>query len=78
MPLEKEFKYYIDHQSELVEKFNGKWLIIMGDKVINSFDTKELAYNYAVENKYLGNALIQFCSPGTSAYTQIFHSRVAF
>jgi len=27
-PLEKEFKYYLDNQDKLVEKYNGKFIVI--------------------------------------------------
>ena len=36
--LEKEFTYYLDHQSELVEKYNGKFLVIKGEDVIGVYD----------------------------------------
>jgi len=34
--LEKEFQFFIDNQNELVEKYNGKFIVIIGDKVINA------------------------------------------
>jgi len=32
--LEKEFKYYRDHQSELASQYKGKYIVIIGEKVI--------------------------------------------
>ena len=42
--LEQEFKYYIDHQDELVKKFSGKFIIIKDNEVKGSYDTKKEAY----------------------------------
>lgn len=76
--LENEFQYYLDHQNELVEKYNGKYIVIKDDKVIGSFDSEESAYFEMKKKHELGTFLIQKCEPGKEAYTQIFHSRVAF
>ena len=76
--LEKEFKYFKDHQEELVEKHEGKYLVIMGEEVTGVYDSEIDAY---VESKKLskpGTFLIQHCLPGESAYTQTFYSRVIF
>lgn len=77
--LEKEFQYYLDHQDELVKKYNGKYIVIKGNDVINSYDTKEEAYFESKKSNDLGTFLIQLCSPGNMDYTQTFHSlNVAF
>lgn len=76
--LEKEFEYYLNNQDELVKTYNNKFLIIVGEEVINDFDTEEEAFIAAKKQFELGTFLIQFCSPGTSSYTQTFHSRVSF
>ncbi len=76
--LEKEFKYYRDHQDELVTKYNGKYVVIKGDKVIGIYDTQPEAYFETQKEHELGTFLIQLCTPGESAYTATFHSRVHF
>jgi hypothetical protein len=30
--LDKEFKYYLDHQEELLPTYNGKYVMIVGNK----------------------------------------------
>jgi len=74
--LEKEFQYYLRNQKDLVDKHNGKWLLIQDEIVIGVFDTKKEAFDKSQADNLIGKALIQFCSPGDSAYTQTFHSRV--
>ena len=76
--LENEFKYYLDHQSELVEKYNGKVLVIIGENVVGTFTTEQEAYFSSIKKFQLGTFLIQKCTPGADAYTQTFHSRVVF
>ena len=76
--LEKEFQYYLDHQSELVEKYNGKVLVIIGEEVVEVYNTELQAYFESVDKYKPGTFLIQKCTPGDESYTQTYHSRVIF
>jgi len=55
------FEYYLAHQDELVEKYNGKYLVIAKDGVICPFDPKSdgEAYYYGKEHFGLGNFILQ-------------------
>lgn len=74
--LEKESKYYLKHQNDLVKKYDGKWLLIKNENVIGSFESKEDVFNESQKAENIGKVLIQYCSLGEAAYTQTFHSRV--
>jgi len=76
--LDKEFKYYQDHQNELVKQFNGKFIVIKDGKIEGAYDTQLKAYSESKKKFEVGTFLIQHCSPGVSSFTQSFHSRVAF
>ena len=76
--LKKEFQYFLDHQEELVEKYNNKVLVIVGENVVGSYDSTIAALNDAQSKYKDGTYLIQKCTRGESAYTQVFHSRAAF
>lgn len=77
MPLEKEFQYYLDNQDELVRKYNGRCVVIKDCQVIGVFDD-ELSAVKEIGNKHpLGTFLVQKVEPGSNAYSQTFHSRVA-
>lgn len=76
--LEKEFKYYIANQEELVKKFRGKFLVIRGEEVVGNFDTFEDALAASQEKYEIGTFLIQECLPGEDNYTQTFHTRAIF
>lgn len=76
--LEKEFKYFKDHQEELVKKHEGKYLVIVDEEVVGAYDLEIDAYTEAKKHYKPGTFLIQHCLPGESAYTQTFYSRVIF
>ena len=76
--LEREFDYYLQHQKELVQKYNGKVIVIKGQAVIGVFDSELEAVQKTSKTEELGTFLVQKCEPGKESYTQTFHSRVAF
>lgn len=76
--LEKEFKYYLDNQDELVKKYNHRYIVIVGTEVVGDYASNEEALSEAKKAYKLGEFLIQRCSQGDSDYTNIFHSRVRF
>ena len=76
--LDIEFKYFLSHQDELVQKYNGRFIVIVGESVIGDFNSETEAYIESSKTHKPGSFLIQHCLPGQIAYTQTFHSRVAF
>ena len=76
--LENEFKYYIAHQKELVNKYNGKFLVIIAEEVVGAYDSYEHALSESQKKYEMGNFLIQQCLPGEDSYTQTFHTRAIF
>jgi len=76
--LEAEFQWYLDHQDELVAKYNGRVLVIKDGAVIGDYDS-EVEAVFATEKKYpLGTFLVQRCTPGSEAYTvTVFNVRLA-
>jgi hypothetical protein len=76
--LRDEFQYYLAHQSELVEKYNGRTIVIKNHKVLGDYSDLATAVAETQKTHELGTFLVQKVSPGSDAYTQTFHSRVAF
>lgn len=76
--LEKEFKYYLDNQDDLVKKYNHRFIVIVNDNVVGDYATMDEAFADASAKYEMGTFLIQECTEGNSAYTQTFHSRVIF
>ena len=77
-PLEKEFKFYIEHQDEMVGKYDGKVIVIKEGIVLGAFDNELAAVTETRKSHELGTFLVQKVSPGSTDISQTFHSRVAF
>lgn len=77
-PLKAEFQYFLENQKELLEKYSGKVIAIKDKTVIGVFDSEGEAVAKTQKDHKLGTFLVQKVEPGTSGYTQTFHSRVAF
>lgn len=75
--LEKEFNYYLEHQNELLPQYNGKFIVIVGSKVVGAYDNREDAYYSSLEKYAPGTFMIQLCTPGDSAYTVRYYNRVS-
>ena len=76
--LEIEFKYYLEHQDELVKLYNGKYIVLKNKEVIGVYDSDLEALQITTKNHKFGTFLVQKCEPGDSSYSQTYHSRVAF
>lgn len=76
--LEKEFKYYLNHQDDLVKKFNQKFVVIKNETVIGVYDAEDVAFFETEKIHEAGSFLIQFCEVGDQSYTRMFQSRVSF
>ena len=76
--LQREFEYYIAHQDELVEQYDGKYVAIKNGEVVGSYDDELTAVTETQKAHELGTFLIQKVSAGDSEYSQTFHSRVVF
>ena len=76
--LDKEFKYYLDNQDELVKKYNGRVLVIMGEQVVDDYDNYDDALFNSVKKYKLGSFLLQECTEGEDAYTETFQSQIIF
>jgi len=71
-----EFNYYLQHQQELVDKYEGKFIVIKNDSVLGAFDSELDAIRETTKTHELGTFLIQKCKPGKESYTQTYRSRV--
>ncbi|MCH8928230.1 MAG: hypothetical protein IIB39_05880 [Candidatus Marinimicrobia bacterium] len=74
--LDNEFNYYKKNQSELVKKYDGKYIVIIGDEVIAAYDSKSEAYSITSKDHEVGTFLIQYVSQGKKDFTVTYHSRV--
>lgn len=74
---EKELNFFIAHQEELVGKYRGKILVLVGEEVVGVHNTYLEAYNEARKRYEDGTFMLQLCIPGPEAYTvSVYSSQV--
>ncbi|MCK4312601.1 MAG: hypothetical protein KAW88_07690 [Candidatus Cloacimonetes bacterium] len=76
--LEREYDFYIKNLSALLKKYKGKYIVIVGEEVVGSYDTEIDAYTNSIKLYELGSFLIQYCIPEKKVQPQMFHSRAVF
>ena len=72
--LEKEFDFYLSHQDEFVEKYDGKVIVIKDGNVIGVHDSELTAVTEAGKYHELGTFLVQRVSEGDEAYTATIYA----
>lgn len=75
-PLEREFHFYLAHQDELVQQYEGKFLVIVGTDVLGAYNDELEAVKDSEKTHEFGTFLIQKCEPELEI--QAYHSRVRF
>ena len=76
-PLEQEYHFYLAHHDELVEQYEGKYLIIQGTTVLGAYDNESDAIQKTLDQGLaLGTFLVQHCT--AEVEVQVYHSRVNF
>lgn len=76
--LDRAFEFYLENQSELVEKFDGKFIVIKDDEIVGVYDNEIDAVTASTTKYPKGSFLVQHVTQGNDEYTEVFHSRVAF
>ncbi|MES2386808.1 MAG: hypothetical protein V4543_02300 [Bacteroidota bacterium] len=61
--LKKEYNWYLDNQDELLKRYNGRELVIKGQKVRKDFPNLTDALLWGNKNFEPGTFIIQLCEP---------------
>ena len=69
-----EFEYYLTHQQEMLNKYDGRVIVLKDCQVIGDYDDVLSAITETEKRHKLGTFLIQEVSPGDSAYTATFYT----
>jgi hypothetical protein len=77
-PLQREFEFYLSHQDQMVEKYDGKYIVIKNEDVLGAYDDELTAVTQTKKHHELGTFLVQKVSRGAAEYSQTYHSRVVF
>ena len=67
--IDKQFRYFLDNQDDLVRDFQGKAVVLKDDRVQASFDDGFQAFLYGRTYFPPGTFIIQRCVRGKDAYT---------
>ena len=73
-PLKKNLDWYIENQQGLSEKYNGKVLLIVDQRLVRAFDNIGEAYTEALKSFTPGTFTLQPCSPDADSYTLMMYS----
>jgi hypothetical protein len=65
----QNFYYYLAYQDELVEQYDGQYLVIADKRVVYASTDGDMAFAKGVELAGKGNFILQLCTPGDGAYT---------
>lgn len=63
--LKKQYDYYVEHESELLAKYDGKYLVITDKMDVYPFNTGKEAYRYGTKNAGAGKFLLHKCETGS-------------
>lgn len=74
--LEKEYDYYLKHKDALLKDHEGKFIVIIENKIVGSYPSREQALKETSANYTMGTFLIQKVSKGEDDIIQRFSSRV--
>ncbi|MBK8562792.1 MAG: hypothetical protein IPN76_05465 [Saprospiraceae bacterium] len=63
MPNYVEFLWYKKHETELLLRYKGRYLVIKGEQVIADYESKVKAWQETLKNHQPGSFIIHHCAP---------------
>lgn len=76
--VKEQFDYYIAHQDQFVEKYNGKVIALKDNEVIGAYDSYgEAVTKVQALGHELGTFCVQLVTPGDEAYTMTIYTNTA-
>jgi hypothetical protein len=67
--IDDQFQFFVDNQEKLVNKHEGKVIVLHDRKVRGAFDDYLEAYLYGKKHFEPGSFIVQKCIRGDAAYT---------
>ena len=72
--LKRAFEFYLANQDAMVERYDGRFIVIKDDEVSGAYDSDPEAVKETKKIHPLGAFLVQKVSAGQADYTATFHS----
>ena len=76
--LRNEFEYYLEHQAELAERYQGRYVVIKSGDVLGDYETAAEAVRETARVHKPGTFLVQLSDADPESTKHTFHSRVRF
>lgn len=76
--LHKNHEWYQAHRDELVAKYRGRYIAIVGCDVTGDYGSEDEALCETAKVHPLGTFIVKKCVPQSEETPIVFHSRVAF
>lgn len=73
-----ELAFFKNNLEHLLDKYQGKYLVIKGEKLLGVYDSEIDAVQETAEKEEMGTFLVQMCERDSDLYTMTFHSRIRF
>ena len=67
--IDADFDYYVQHQSELVAKYDGKYVVIANREVFGAYDNLDDAFNAGNREYGAGNFFLHQVGDGKDNYS---------
>lgn len=75
-PLLREYRWYRANQEELVNRYLGRYLVIVNETIIGDYSSVGVAYRTTSKVQEPGTFLIQFCKPKSEERPVIIRNHV--
>lgn len=73
-----EFEYYLDHQAELAAKYQGRYIVIKGHRLLGEYPTVDEAVRSTIPAHEAATFLVQRCDADPGSTKATCRSRVRF
>ncbi|MEK7258064.1 MAG: hypothetical protein AAB316_25120 [Bacteroidota bacterium] len=62
-PVMVQYRWYRQHQDELVKRYNGRILVIADQKIIGDYSSRDEAFRQAMKSYNPGTFMVRHCMP---------------
>ena len=76
--LEKEYQYFNKNKPQLIQQYEGKFIVVKSDAVLGAYGSEVEAITETQKTHEIGTFLVQLCSLVDEDEIMRFHSRVVF
>ena len=74
--LDLEFEFYNENKDKLLSKYEGRVVVVKGDKILGAYDSEKEAIDETIKKHPLGTFLVRRVTREDDV--AFFHSRVGF